>query len=148
VYLLTRAVPPFAITAGMFAVAAPRSAVAATAFVLSLPLAFLVSFAIRYLVALTAFWVTDARGVLAVSGVVAVFCSGAVLPLTIFPAGVGTVARLLPYAATVQVPCDLYLGRGSTLAALGFQAFWAVTLLAVAAGLTRRAVLRVVVQGG
>jgi ABC-2 type transport system permease protein len=151
VFLLTRAVPSVAVTAVVFDVRLPSTAGAVTAFTVSLVLAFLVSFGIRYLVVMSAFWVTDARGVMAVASVVSVFCSGAVLPLTIFPETVGTVARALPFAATVQVPMDVYLGRETGLAlagALAFQAAWATALLVAGTALTRQAIRRVVIQGG
>jgi ABC-2 type transport system permease protein len=151
VFLLTRAAPPVAVTAVVFDVRLPSTPGAVSAFIVSTTLAFLVSFGIRYLVAMSVFWVADARGVMAVASVVSVFCSGAVLPLTIFPETVGTVARVLPFAATVQVPMDVYLGRETGLAlagALAFQAGWATALLTAGAVLTRRAIRRVVIQGG
>ncbi len=151
VFLLSRATPSVTVTAVVFDVRLPSTAGAVSAFTVSAVLAFLVSFGIRYLVALSAFWVTDARGVMAVASVVSVFCSGAVLPLTIFPETVGAITRALPFAATVQVPMDVYLGRsaGATLAgALAFQAVWATALLVAGTVLTRHAIRRVVVQGG
>jgi ABC-2 type transport system permease protein len=151
VFLLTRAAPPIAVTVVVFDVRLPSTAGAVTAFAMSVTLAFLVSFGIRYLVAMSAFWVTDARGVMAVASVVSVFCSGAVLPLTIFPETVGAIARALPFAATVQVPMDVYLGRetGFSMAgALAFQAGWATALTVAGAAMTRRAIRRVVIQGG
>jgi ABC-2 type transport system permease protein len=151
VFGLTRAVPSVAVVAAVFDARLPGTLAAAGGFAVSLGLAFLVSFGIRYLVAMTAFWVTDVRGVMAVASVVAVFCSGAVLPLTIFPSAVATVARALPFAATVQVPMDVYLGRetgAGLLGALAFQAFWAAALLGCGAAVTGRAIRRTVVQGG
>ena len=59
----------------------PRSA----AFLVSLVLAVTTSFAIRFLVACSAFWLLDQSGVKMLSGVLALFFSGMVLPLVIFP---------------------------------------------------------------
>ncbi|OHV50691.1 hypothetical protein BCD48_10400 [Pseudofrankia sp. BMG5.36] len=151
VFLVSRAVPAGAVGLALFGVAPPASSAAAAGFAGSLTLALLVSFGIRYLVALTAFWVTDARGTLAVSSLTMTFFSGAVLPLTIFPGAFGEVARVLPFGAIVQVPMDIYLrpaGGTGIGEALAFQAAWALVLLAASGLVTRLALRRVVTQGG
>jgi ABC-2 type transport system permease protein len=135
----------------VFDVAAPSSPTAAAFFAVSIALALLVSFGIRYLVALSSFWLTDVRGVQAVASLVSLFFSGAVLPLAIFPGAFGTVARALPWAATVQAPMTVYLSPAAGPAPLGvlaFQACWAALLLAAGRAVTAAAVRRVVVQGG
>ena len=63
----------------------PSSPVAALAFAVSLVLAVVVSFAIRFLVASTAFWLLDQSGVKVMSGAFAIFFSGMMLPLVLFP---------------------------------------------------------------
>ena len=50
-----------------------------------LVLAVVVSFAIRFLVASTAFWLLDQQGVQVMSGAFAIFFSGMMLPLVLFP---------------------------------------------------------------
>ena len=85
VFLGSRALPAGIVGVTVFGVLLPASAAAGAAFAVSLLLALLVGFGIRYLVALSVFWVTDVRGVLAVSSLALTFFSGAVLPLTIFP---------------------------------------------------------------
>ncbi|ONH26613.1 hypothetical protein BL253_24110 [Pseudofrankia asymbiotica] len=151
VFLVSRAVPAGAVGVALFGVVLPASGAAAAGFAVSLVFALLVSFGIRYLVALTAFWVTDARGTLAVSSLTMTFFSGAVLPLTIFPGAFGEVARVLPFGAIVQVPMDIYLrpaGGTGIGQALAFQAAWALVLLGASGLLTRLALRRVVTQGG
>ena len=51
----------------------------------SMVLAVVVSFAMRFLVACSAFWLLDAQGARMLSGVLALFFSGMMLPLVIFP---------------------------------------------------------------
>lgn len=151
VFLVSRAIPAGLVGLALFGARPPASTAAALGFAASLPIALLVGFGIRYLVALTAFWITDVRGALAVSSLALMFFSGAVLPLTIFPGAFGTVARALPFGAVVQVPMDIYLrpaggpGIGHELA---FQTAWAVLILVAAHLVTRRALRRLVVQGG
>jgi ABC-2 type transport system permease protein len=110
-----------------------------------------VSFGIRYLVTLTAFWLLDAAGPAAIAMLAGTFLSGLLIPLVLLPGWLGTVARSTPWAATIQSPSDIWLGvydGAGVLAILGLQVFWAVLLLLTGRRLTERARRRVVVQGG
>ena len=150
-HLLTRGVGPTVIGVVVFDIAMPGSALTAIAFAVSLVLAVVVSFAIRFLVASTAFWLLDQSGVKVMSGAFAIFFSGMMLPLVLFPGWLGTLARALPWASYVQVPADVWLGKhvgGDLAAALGFQVFWAVVLLGACQVVLRLATRKVVVQGG
>lgn len=150
-HLVTRGLAPTVVGIILFDIRVPDSPAAALGFVAALPLAVVVSFAIRFLVASTAFWLLDQTGVQVMSGAFAIFFSGMMLPLVLFPGWLGTVARALPWASYVQVPADIWLGKrtGTDLvAALGFQLFWAVVLLACCHLVVRAATRRVVVQGG
>ncbi|MFF3763117.1 ABC transporter permease [Streptomyces sp. NPDC001922] len=120
-------------------------------FLLSVTLGVVVSFAIRYLVVLTAFWLLDGNGVSQMANLVTVFFSGMLLPLPLFPGWLGELARVLPFSALLQVPSDVFLGRvvGWDLAgALLFQVAWAVALLGAGRALQSVATRKVVVQGG
>ena len=107
----------------------------------------MVSFAIRFLVAATAFWLLDATGprtsrrpggLLQRPGV----------PLVLFPAGSRRSGAALPWAAYLQVPADIWLGSPPAGASgPGLQAVWAVVLLG-ACQLSSARARRVVVQGG
>ena len=150
-HLLTRGVGPTVIGLVVFDIALPASPVAALAFAVSLVLAVVVSFAIRFLVASTAFWLLDQSGVKVMSGAFAIFFSGMMLPLVLFPGWLGTLANALPWASYVQVPADVWLGKhtgGDLAAALGFQVMWAGVLLAACQGVLTLATRKVVVQGG
>ncbi|WP_307861760.1 ABC-2 family transporter protein [Nocardioides sp. SYSU D00065] len=150
-HLLTRGLAPTLIGLIAFRIALPSSPVTALAFGVSVVLAVVVSFAIRFLVASTAFWLLDQSGVKVMSGAFAIFFSGMMLPLVLFPGWLGTLALGLPWASYVQVPADIWLGRhsGADLAsALAFQVLWAVVLLAACHGVLRLATRKVVVQGG
>jgi len=150
-HLLTRGLGPTVIGYVVFDIALPSSPLTALAFVVSLVLAVVVSFAIRFLVASTAFWLLDQSGVKVMSGAFAIFFSGMMLPLVLFPGWLGTLAQALPWASYVQVPADIWLGKhtgADLVAALGFQVMWAVVLLAACQGVLRLATRKVVVQGG
>ncbi|MFA1550384.1 ABC transporter permease [Actinomadura chokoriensis] len=148
--LALRAVPPLLAGALVFPFRAPAPAHLA-AFALAFVLAVTVSFGLRYLVALGMFWLHDDRGLSGVTLVMSLFFSGMILPLVVFPGRLGTVAQALPWAAQIQVPADVFLGRHSgpgLLGALAFQALWAVLLLGAGALLTRAARRKLVVHGG
>ena len=150
-HFLSRGLAPSLIGLELFHIRGPASVAAASGFVVAIFLAVTVSFAIRFLVATTAFWLMDSSGIRLMSAILSMALSGMVLPLNLVPGVAGAVVRALPWASYVQVPIDVYLGQhtgGDLLAALGFEALWAVVLLACCAWVLDRATRRVVLQGG
>ncbi|WP_431036322.1 ABC transporter permease [Streptomyces sp. P6-2-1] len=150
-HLLGRGIVPFAAGALLFDLAVPSSPVRWLAFLCAILLGVVVSFALRYLVGLAAFWLLHGEGIMGLHAFVAMFFSGMALPLNVFPGALGEVARALPWSSLVQVPADVLLGtyQGSELLGVyGFQAGWAVLLLALGRVLQSAATRRVVVQGG
>ena len=111
----------------------------------------LVSFAIRFLFASTAFWLLDATGPSTLAFVLAAFFSGLTVPLVIFPGWTRDVVMLLPWATYIQIPADIWLGKRAgweLVGGLALTAGWAVLLLGLCAVVLRRATSKVVVQGG
>lgn len=150
-HLLARGIPPTVVASLFFDLRLPSDPVVWLSFLVSVGLAVTVSFALRFMASLSAFWLMDSRGVEFVMGFTAMFLSGMLLPLTVFPAGLSTVAQILPWAAILQVPADVVLGHdlgGHALTALGFQAGWALALLLAGRLLLAQATRKVVVQGG
>ena len=147
--LAFRGIPPALIGTLFFRYHLP-SAAALSAFVVSLGLAALVSFGIRYVAMLSGFWVLDARGPWQITGFAMAFFSGVIVPVNFFPAGLARIARLTPFPALLQTPIEIFLGKapGGAAAALAYQTVWAVVLLAAAELVTTRAVRKVVVHGG
>ncbi|WP_333770904.1 ABC transporter permease [Streptomyces sp. IBSBF 2435] len=150
-HLLGRGVLPLVCGALVFDLALPSSALSWALFAVSVLLGVVVSFAVRFLVALCAFWLLDGTGVAQAAWITGLFFSGMTLPLNVFPGALGGIARALPWSAMLQVPADVLLGqhRGTgALLALAFQAGWAAALLAAGRLLQAVAARRVVVQGG
>ncbi|MGP3923623.1 ABC transporter permease [Streptomyces sp. 8N616] len=150
-HLLGRGIAPMLAAALVFDLVLPANPLTWAAFLLSVVLGVVVSFAIRYLVVLTASWLLDGGGVFQIAGLASLFFSGMLLPLTVFPGGLGELARALPWSALMQVPADVYLGTYAgwgLLEAYGFQAGWAVALLLAGRALQSVATRKVVVQGG
>jgi ABC-2 type transport system permease protein len=148
--LVFRGLPPLLIGAFFFEFTWP-SGWRIVAVALSVALAIVVSFGIRYLVTLTAFWLLDDAGPSSIAMLAGTFLSGLLIPLVLLPGWLGTVARSTPWAATIQSPSDIWLGvygGAGVLAVLGLQALWALVLLLTGRRLTERARRRVVVQGG
>ncbi|MFE9564426.1 ABC transporter permease [Streptomyces sp. NPDC006487] len=156
--LLGRGVVPLVIGGLAFQLALPTAPLRWLLFLVSVFLGLVVSFALRYLLGLAAFWLMDGAGINMMATVVSIFCSGMLLPLTVFPGGFGEFVRVLPWAAMLQVPVDVLLGGGGgaggaggaarTAGALGFQAAWAVVLLGLGRLVQSAATRKVVVQGG
>ncbi|WP_243761780.1 ABC-2 family transporter protein [Streptomyces sp. YIM 98790] len=150
-HLLARGLLPMLAGALVFPLALPLDPLRWAAFLLSVTLALLVSFAIRYMVALTAFWLLDGSGVNMAAGLCSVFFSGMLLPLTVFPGSFGEIVQWLPWSSILQVPADVLLGRHTGAAlpgALAFQAGWAAVLLLAGRAVQAAATRKVVVQGG
>jgi viologen exporter family transport system permease protein len=150
-HLLGRGIVPVAVGACVFELALPASPLVWLAFLASVALGVATGFGLRYLFALSAFWLLDGSGMNALSILLSMFFSGMLLPLTVFPGVFGEVVRLLPWAATLQIPADVLLGEyqgAELLHAFGFQAVWAVVLLAAGRALQSLATRKVVVQGG
>jgi ABC-2 type transport system permease protein len=150
-HLLARGLPPTLVGAVLFDLAWPgRLDTWALAF-LSVGLAIVVGFGLRYLLGLLAYWIIDVNGPAWVLVVLQLFFSGMMLPLVVFPDWLRSVAELLPFRCLVQIPIDVMLSEdtGTAVAPLiGVQLLWVGVLLGAGAALTRFAVRKVVVQGG
>jgi ABC-2 type transport system permease protein len=150
-HLLFRGIAPFAIGMLFFDVRLPESPATWLWLPLTIALAVTVSFAFRFLYNLASFWLIDYRGVTLVAVTTSLLFSGFLLPLPFFPDRLEAVARVLPFAAMVQIPVDVFLEKatGAEVAALLLlQVFWAAVLLGLARLVLGTAIRRVVVQGG
>ncbi|MGH9279331.1 MAG: ABC transporter permease [Acidimicrobiales bacterium] len=150
--LLVRGIPPVLIGACFFSLRLPGDITTWIAFAVSAVLATVASFAYRFCVLLSGFWLLDNRGPWQISGVVMGFFSGFVVPVTFFPPALQHIAALTPFPSMIQLPIEVFLGQrqglGPTLAVLGQQLLWTAVLFVLAEVIVRRAVRRVVVQGG
>ena len=108
-------------------------------FVVSTLLGTVVSFGIRFLLNLSAFWLLDARGVLAVWGTVGGLLSGLILPLAWFPAWAQAALAWTPFPALFQTPIDVFTERGdpstsSSASSSGRRSLFALGRAALARG--------------
>lgn len=150
-FLLFRCLPVLLVGQVTMGLRWPTAPLTWLALAVSLALAVLASFGWRFIINLSAFWTTDARGLGTIALGVALFFGGFVVPARLFPDWLQAVAFALPFVTFVQLPADIFVERltgPELLGALGIQALWAALLLAAAQALVGAATRRVVVQGG
>jgi ABC-2 type transport system permease protein len=150
-FVLFRALPILLCGQVMFGLHWPSSVWAWLAFAVSTLLAVVISFGYRFLLNLSAFWTTDARGLGGLATAATMFLGGFVIPVRMFPDWLQTIVLALPFVGIMQTPADLFVERlagDAVLPALGGQAIWAVLMLGFAQLFTTVATRRVVVQGG
>lgn len=146
--LLTRFTVPLLVGSIFFDLTLPGSALRWAVFGLSVVLAILVSFAIRFLLNLLAFWLLDWRGLLSLHGAVSTVLAGLAIPIAFFPGWAQVVIWATPFPAIIQAPIDIAIGRGAVLVLLAHQLIWTVVLLAAGRLVLARAVRKLVIQGG
>jgi ABC-2 type transport system permease protein len=150
-HFVYRGIAPFLVGALAFDLRIPDDPLLWFAFAASVPLAVCVSYAYRFLYNLAAFWLLDYRGIVIVSMVFSLFFSGFIVPLAFFPEWLRAIAYALPFAAMIQVPIDVFLGKygGADLVGmLAVQLGWAIALLLVGRTVLGVAMRKLVVQGG
>jgi ABC-2 type transport system permease protein len=150
-HALFRGIPPFVVGALAFDVLVPRDPRVWLAFVASVAVAVVVSFAFRFLVNVTTFWVLDYRGVAMLASVVTALFSGQYVPLAFFPEWLALLAWALPFASMNQAPIEVFLGHveGVELAGLlALQLTWAVVLLLLGRAVLAAGLRKLVIQGG
>lgn len=147
-HFLIRGIPTFLIGVIVFDLLAPASWMRAAAFLLSVVLAVIVSFCLRFLANLAGFWVLDYRGIAAMFMAVMNVLSGMMAPLAFLPDPIRIAASVLPFRAVIMTPNEVYLGQVSNWEGLGFQALWIVLLILSCRWLMTQGERRLVVQGG
>jgi ABC-2 type transport system permease protein len=150
-YAVFRGLPPFLVGGLVFDLVVPTSPLVWLSFLATLALAIPVAFGWRFLLQVSAFWILDVRGPNQIGWLTAGFFGGFMVPLFLFPDWLRTVAAALPFASMLALPVETFLGKHTgtdLLGVLAVQALWALVLLGAGRLLLRRALRRVVVQGG
>lgn len=150
-HALARGVPPYLFGSLVFDLRVTTDPLAIAVFPVACLLAVVISFAIRFMINMLSFWLLDIRGPNQTLMVVWLFLSGFLLPITFFPDWLEAFARATPFAAIVQLPVEVILGKhdaGALGVVIAVQLTWAVVLLAVGRRVLAAATQKVVVQGG
>lgn len=146
-----RGIAILAFFALVYQISFPTSAGHWLALALCLLLSWLVSFAWRFLLNLSAFWVTNARGLARLFFGLSWLLSGFFMPLKFYPDWFARLAYLTPFPHMVNTLVEVYLGLldGPALVnALLAQAAWGLGLVIVGQIILQAGVRRLVVQGG
>lgn len=151
VSLLTRGVIIMAFYALVFDISYPRLPGQWLGLGMAILLAWWLSFAWRFLVNLSAFWVPNAVGIGRMLYALSWIMSGFMMPLRFYPDWFQTLCYLTPFPQLVNTPVEIYLGvlNGTQLLqALLFQVFWIGILIALSRFVLQLGVRRLVIQGG
>jgi len=150
--LCTRFAAPLVVGLLVFHLYLPHRLATYPLFGLSMLAATVVSFGVRYLVNLTAYWLLDIRGVIVAWLLCANVLTGLYFPLAFLPDWLQPVLWYgTPFPSILQAPIDVLVERGTVghqLVILAVQLGWAAAVLALAVLAQRRAERRLVVQGG
>ena len=117
----------------------------------ALVLGLMVSFAWRFLVNLSAFWMPGSRGIGPLAFSLSYFLSGFLMPMRFFPGWFARLCSFTPFPYMVNTVMEVYLGiiTGPALwSALLLQAVWVCILFGACQAVLRMGVRKLVIQGG
>ena len=112
---------------------------------------FFVRFFALWALGLVTMWTTRVSALFEFYFTAELLLSGRLVPLSLMPDWVQTVAGFLPFRWAFQFPIDVLIGRlttAETIAGIGMQALWTAIALGVTAVLWRRGVRRFAAVGG
>ena len=157
--VLLRATPMIVVAAFIFpqigferwALRAPVSGLAFGLFLLSVLAAMFLACAFSMIMSISLFWTISADGVSTLVPVLIWSLCGIVLPIPFYPDWMQAILRVLPFRGLMDVPFRIYVGSilpAEALCEIAGQGAWIAGLILFSRGLLKRALSRVVVQGG
>ncbi len=129
----------------------PPSILSFILFLITLTLGFLTVIAFCMLIYIATFYTLSPQGVRIVALSLTEFLTGAIIPLPFLPDGIRQIIELTPFATMQNLPLRIYSGNiagKDMLVGASIQIFWLVALLAIGKGWMKKALKRIVVQGG
>lgn len=148
---LLRAVPMTIIALACLGMQLPASIASAGAFLLALTGAALLAGALTVVMSLSLLWTLSGEGIVYLMGTAAMFFSGMIIPLPLFPDWAQGVLAVLPFRGVTDAPYRLYMGQMPPEAVVGVvthQLAWTIALLLFGRWLLGKGCRRLVVQGG
>jgi ABC-2 type transport system permease protein len=149
--VLSRFVPVAVLAHLIWGLQPPASLTGLLAALGTVVVATVISYAIGYLLGILGFWVWTTEHFEWLVGALIQILSGAAVPFWFMPGWLRTIGGALPFHMMGYTPVALYLGKVSEAEAmvlLTVGCAWAVALWALAWLWWRRAILRLVIQGG
>lgn len=101
-----------------------------------------IKFNIQYIFSMLCFYTDNAYGVVKGREVLTNFCSGALVPLALFPGFLQKIVMIMPFSGIVYIPCSIFDGIfcwQKCWEALLFQSVWNVILFAFGSILWKKA---------
>jgi len=145
--LLLRSTLPLLGAAALLPLALPTTPVGVLLVAVSMVLASVVAFEVRFLFGTVAFWSSDYRAVFNIVFPVLWLVSGFVIPIDYFPAALRALAEGSPLYAMLMAPVHVAVGQ-SVAGSLARQVAWVVALGAASRVALSLACRRLVVHGG
>jgi ABC-2 type transport system permease protein len=148
---IMRSLPIFVIAGLFLGLQAPVSWQALCCFIGSVCFSTFLSASITTLVLISLFWTLSGEGILRLLPPIAVFLSGLVVPLPLFPDWLQPFMLVQPFRAIVDIPCRLYIGiidAGAFGYYAAIQIGWTLFFITLGKMLMHRAMKKVVIQGG
>ncbi len=103
------------------------------------------------IIAMLAFWTINVWGLRVLKEAVITFFSGALIPITLFPAWLLHVSMYLPFQSMIFVPVSIYTGTitgMNAIYAIGIQVIWLVGLYMLVRLLWSQALKQITIFGG
>jgi ABC-2 type transport system permease protein len=149
--LILRGLPMMIAYAVFFGIKTPQNFWQWAGFVISLILAWAVSFSWRFLVNLAAFWIPNAAGFIRFAFVLSWFMSGFLMPLRYFPDWFVKLCALTPFPYMINTVVEVFLGvvQGpAVIQALLAQVFWLAGLMLAGELVLYIGIRKLVILGG
>ena len=134
-----------------FHISLPPDWLSGAFFLISVILGFLVLVAFSMLIYIAAFYTISPMGVRALATSVIEFFAGAIIPIPFFPESLQPVMYALPFSSMQNTPFLIYAGHiqgAEALQSMAIQLIWFGVLMIIGRFLMKRALKRVIVQGG
>ena len=120
-------------------------------YLLSVILAYLISFRVNLCFGFVAFYVKNLWGIGILKNSIINFLSGSLIPLAFMPGWLRTTLEYMPFASMSYTPVMLYMGKYGTyeiLFRIGIQVVWAVLLYGLSKLIWFGAIKKLCIQGG
>jgi len=149
--LFLRGVPIIVIYALVFEITTPAFLYQWLAILISMLLAWNISFSWRFLLNLSSFWIPNAVGILRFGFLVSWFFSGFLMPIRYFPEWFQRLCYLTPFPHLINTIVEIYLGvvdGPELINILILQICWALGLMGVCYWVLKAGIRRLVILGG
>jgi ABC-2 type transport system permease protein len=148
-HILTRTIPILIIGIAAIGISLPSNVIM---FIISALLGYLISYTLSFMTGMWAFWSSGGIwGMRFARQVVSNLLSGIIIPISLFPLWLSSIASYLPFQAIFYIPLSIYTGTISgtdVLVSLGIQTFWLIALLITSLAIWKTAERKIFVHGG